>query len=256
MVAGDEVVEVGALEGVFLEREMQVGAQVVDPELPRPRLFLRGLAVEEEDVRLHALRVEDAGGQAQQGVDVGLLEQFAPDGFARAAFEEDVVRQHDRRAAVLLEDGEDVLEEIELLVARARPEIVAVDDERFLGRLARLVDDGDAALLAEGRIGQDDLVFAVLPGQRVLGDDGQVSPPTPPPMPCSSRFIAQRRVTLSTSSMPKNVPLLSFFFCARSSCVMLGEVIMRREQEAARAARRIADGLPRLRGDRRPPSRR
>ena len=53
-------------------------------------------------------------------------------------------------------------------------QLVAIDDERFLGRLARLVDDGHAALLAERRIGQDDLVFAVLPGQRVLGHDGQV----------------------------------------------------------------------------------
>lgn len=42
-----EVVEVGALERVFLEREMQVGAQVVNPELMRPRLFLRGFAIEE-----------------------------------------------------------------------------------------------------------------------------------------------------------------------------------------------------------------
>ena len=162
VVAGDEVVEVGALEGVFLEREMQVGAQVVDPELCRPRLLLGGFAVEEEDVRLHALRVEDAGGQAQERVDVGLLEQFAADGFAGAAFEEHVVGQHHRGAAVLLEDGEDVLEEVELLVARAGPEVVAVDDERFLRCLACLVDDGDAALLAEGRIGQDDVVFAVL----------------------------------------------------------------------------------------------
>ncbi len=133
VIAGDEVVEVAALERVFLEREVQVRAQVVDPELLRPRLFLRGLAVEEQDVRLHALRVEDAGGQAQERVHVRLLEQFAPDGFARAAFKQHVVRQHHRRAAMLLEDGEDVLEEIELLVARARPEIVAVDDERFLG---------------------------------------------------------------------------------------------------------------------------
>ena len=38
-----------------------------------------------------------------------------------------------------------------------------------------------------------------------------------PPMPCKSRFIAQSRVTLSTNSIPKNVPALSFFFCARSS---------------------------------------
>ncbi len=75
---------------------------------------------------------------------------------------------------MLLEDGEDVLQEVELLVTRARPEIVAVDDERFFGRLARFVDDGDAAFFAEGRIGQDDLVFAVLPGECVLGDDGQI----------------------------------------------------------------------------------
>ena len=75
---------------------------------------------------------------------------------------------------MLLENGEDVLEEIELLVACARPEIIAVDDERFLGRLARFVDDGHTALLAERRIGQDDLVFAVLPGQRILSDDGHI----------------------------------------------------------------------------------
>ena len=62
------------------------------------------------------MRIEDPGGQAQEGVDVGLLEQGAPDSFAGAAFEEDVVGQHARGAAVLLQDGEDVLEEVELLV--------------------------------------------------------------------------------------------------------------------------------------------
>jgi hypothetical protein len=61
VVAGDEVVEVAALEGVFFEREVQVGEELVDPELRRPRRFVRGLAVEEEDVRLDSLRVEDAG---------------------------------------------------------------------------------------------------------------------------------------------------------------------------------------------------
>jgi hypothetical protein len=52
-------------------------------------------------------------------------------------------------------------------------EIVAVDDERLLRRPARLVHDGDTALLAEGRIGEDDLVFAVLPGQGIFGDNRQ-----------------------------------------------------------------------------------
>jgi hypothetical protein len=42
--------------------------------------------------------------------------------FAGAAFEKDVVGSNDRGATVLLQDGEDVLEEVELLVARARPD--------------------------------------------------------------------------------------------------------------------------------------
>ena len=101
IVAGNEVIQVGALEGIFLEREVLVCAQIVNPELLCPRLFLGGLAVEEKDVGLHALGVENAGGQAQQCVDIGLLEQFAADGFAGAAFKEHVVRQHDGRAAML-----------------------------------------------------------------------------------------------------------------------------------------------------------
>jgi hypothetical protein len=35
---------------------------------------------------------------------------------------------------VLLEHGEDVLDEVELFVAGGSPEVVAVDDERLLGR--------------------------------------------------------------------------------------------------------------------------
>lgn len=46
-IAIHEVVEVAALESVFLQREMEVGAQIVDPEFGRPQLFLRGFAVEE-----------------------------------------------------------------------------------------------------------------------------------------------------------------------------------------------------------------
>jgi len=58
----------GSLGKVF------VGAQIVDPELLCPRFLSGGFAVEEEDVGLHALGVEDAGRQAQQGVNGGLFE--------------------------------------------------------------------------------------------------------------------------------------------------------------------------------------
>ena len=57
------------MSGVFFQREMLVGAEVVDPELLGPRFFAGGFAVEEEDVGLHSLRVEDAGGQAQQACE-------------------------------------------------------------------------------------------------------------------------------------------------------------------------------------------
>ena len=107
---------------------MFVGAQVVDPKLRCPRCFCCWFAVEKEDVGLDALRVEDAGRLTQLRVNVGLFEELASHSLAGTAFEEDVVRYNDRGAAVLLQDGEDVLKEVELFVAGARPEIVAMHD--------------------------------------------------------------------------------------------------------------------------------
>ena len=45
-----EVVKVAALQWIFFEGEMFVGAQIVDPELVRPRFLGCRFAVEEEDV--------------------------------------------------------------------------------------------------------------------------------------------------------------------------------------------------------------
>ncbi len=68
------------MQTLLFQGEMHVGAQIVDPELLRPR-FLVGsrFAIEEKDVRFDPLRVEDTGGQAQQRMHVCLLEQFAAD---------------------------------------------------------------------------------------------------------------------------------------------------------------------------------
>ncbi len=51
IVAGYKIIQITPLERIFLEREMQVGAQVVNPELLCPRFFLCGLTVEEQDCR-------------------------------------------------------------------------------------------------------------------------------------------------------------------------------------------------------------
>jgi hypothetical protein len=93
----------------FFQGEVFIGAQIVNPHLRRRRFFRCWFAVKEKDVRLHTLRVEDAGRKTQQCVNVGLLQQFTTDCFAGAAFEEDVIRNNDCGAAVLLQHAEDVL---------------------------------------------------------------------------------------------------------------------------------------------------
>jgi hypothetical protein len=57
-------------------------------------------------------------------VDVAPVQEAAADRLPRAALEEDVVGDDDRSAPVDLEEGADVLQEVELLVAGRRPEVL------------------------------------------------------------------------------------------------------------------------------------
>ena len=97
----------------------------VDPERGGPRGFAGGFAVEEEDVGFDSLGVEEAGGKAEERVDVAALEEFAANGFAGSAFEEDVIRDDDGGSAIHLQKADDVLDEVELFVAGGGPEVVA-----------------------------------------------------------------------------------------------------------------------------------
>jgi hypothetical protein len=60
-------------------------------------------------------------------VNIGLFQQFTPNSFASATFEQDIVRYNDCSTSVLLENRENMLKEVKLLVACGRPEIVAVN---------------------------------------------------------------------------------------------------------------------------------
>jgi hypothetical protein len=68
---------------------MLVGAEVVDPQGLSPGPFAGRFAIEEEDVGLDALGVEDAGGQAEQRVNVTFVEELAANALGGAALEED-----------------------------------------------------------------------------------------------------------------------------------------------------------------------
>lgn len=70
-VALDEFLKVLVPEGISLQRMVDVGAVVVDPDRFRPGLCPAWAAIEEQDVGLHPVGVEDAGGQAEDGVEVG-----------------------------------------------------------------------------------------------------------------------------------------------------------------------------------------
>ena len=97
-----------------------------------------------------------------------MQEAFA-NGFAGATFEQHIVGQNDDGAAVDLEQAADVLEEVELLVAGGGPEIVAQNLLALLHLVAILIDNRDAGLLAEWRIGEHHVVVGRRPeGEAVL----------------------------------------------------------------------------------------
>ena len=122
IVAGHELIQIFALQWIGLEREVLVGAEVVDPELLGPGGLARRLLVEEEHVGFHALRIEEAGRQTQERVHIALVQELPPDSFPRPNYKEDVVWYHNRSATILFQQGFDVLDEIELLVGgRRRP---------------------------------------------------------------------------------------------------------------------------------------
>jgi hypothetical protein len=103
-------------------------------------------------VQQYGCRPRDArSGPLKQRVDVALVEQLAADGLAGAALEQDVVGDDDGGAAVDLEQRFDVLDEVELLVGRAGPEVLALVADLLALGLAGLGDDEDARLAAERR---------------------------------------------------------------------------------------------------------
>ena len=62
-------------------------------------------------------------------MNVALVQKVAPYGFARASLEQNVVRHHNGRPSMNLQQGPHVLEEVQLLVAGGGPEIWALHHE-------------------------------------------------------------------------------------------------------------------------------
>ena len=173
MEAGDKILQIGVRHGMLLQREMDVGAEVVHPHLFRLPLRAGGALVKENHVCLDARLIENPSGQAQDRVQIGSLQELPAHRLASPALEEHVVRYDHRRFAPDVQERVDVLDKIQLLVGAGGPEVGPVVDKVFLLLLPLLIGEGDGGLLSERRIGQH-VVHSVAGGgqQRIPQGNG------------------------------------------------------------------------------------
>ena len=138
-----------------------------------------------------------------------------------------------------------MLEEVELFVARARPEIVAMHDERLFLFVAGFVDDRDAALLSEWRIGEHHLVFAVFTSERVFHHHRHVRRIAADAVK-HKIHAAESRDAIDQLDAAKlfGVQKRELFLI---ELVVVADEIVRDEKETAGAARRIANCFARSR---------
>lgn len=156
LLAVAEVIEVRALQRVLHQRVVDARAIVVEPDL-----FRRLALLEEKHVGLHAIGIEDAGGQAEDGVEVEVGEQLLADGLARASLEEHVVGQHNAGPAMAFEHDHDVLEEVELVIRGLSKGIVTVHCHAAGRTLAK-------GMIGQYHVGED----VQLTDERVAALDG------------------------------------------------------------------------------------
>ncbi len=205
-----------------------VGTEVIDPDFFG--IALVGLATgEEEDVRLHALGVEDAGGEAEDGVEIALLHEVPPDVFAHAGLEEDIVREDDGGASASGEATVDVLDEAELLVAGREGEV------RAAGQAAAL-------LRAEGRIGKHERGL----GQRgsVIGQGIAIEDAAVDAMEHKVHEREAMRV-LHMLHAKEGIPLILLLLGLREAIevVVRAQVVIGRDGEAAGACGGVLDDV-------------
>ena len=239
--ASHKLVQVGAGEGVLLERVVDVGTVVVEPDLFCPGPFPTRLAVEEKDVGLNPLGIKDAGRQAQDGVQVAFLQQLAPHRLPRAAFKEHVVRHHYCRFPMDLQQLMDVLHKIQLLVAGRSPEVVANHGLRFPLHFAFFGDVGDAGLFTKGRVGQNHVVgIAGFIGQGVIHADGAAVIVVADAMQVQIHDTEAGGIVDDFPTVQRILPQMQPLVAVQ--LVVLADEIISGQEEAASAAGRIADG--------------
>src|SRR5436190_19392996 len=145
---------------------------------------------------------------------------------------------------MLLQDRENVLNEVELLVAGRRDEVIAIADQRLLRRLAGLIHDRDAALLADRRIGEDEVVLSVLLRQRIFRHYGKFVVGVAADAMQQEVHGAEPRDTVDQFDAVERAVLEALLLRLIELVVLrIGEIVVRAEKKTAGTAGRIADRL-------------
>ena len=102
-----------------------IGAQVIEPDLLGVALIALATG-KEQHIGLDALGVENAGGQAENGVQITLVHQVAADLLTVTIGKEHIIRQHHSSPCltICLQAAVNVLEEVQLLVTGREGEVI------------------------------------------------------------------------------------------------------------------------------------
>ena len=76
VVTADELLQILEAQRLFFQRVMDIGAVIEVPHFLSPRLFAGSTIVEEQHIRFHAVGVKNAGGQSQNGMQLGGFQQL------------------------------------------------------------------------------------------------------------------------------------------------------------------------------------
>lgn len=116
VVTLDKVFEVFKFHGLFLQGEVYVGPEIVDPDIFCFEPWSRGGIVEKDDVCFDSGFVKDACRKPEDGVKIAGFKEFFPYGFSRSSFKENVIWNYHGCFTSGFEEGFDVLEEVKLFV--------------------------------------------------------------------------------------------------------------------------------------------
>jgi len=105
LVASYEILQIVIGHWVFLFREMDIGPEVIKPDLFCPGVFAGRFVLEKNDVCLDPLRIKYAGWKPENGMHVGILKEFLSNRFTGPAFKQHIVRNNHGRLAGGFEHG-------------------------------------------------------------------------------------------------------------------------------------------------------